>query len=89
MSGPIEEVSEFSYLGSVVSKTGGTEEGAKLKLGRARAAFTARLWTVWTSNVNSSRMKLRLFNSNVKQLCCVVQKRGIYNGTDQQKSKCL
>ena len=39
MSGPIEEVSEFSYLGSVVSKTGGTEEDAKLKLGRARVAF--------------------------------------------------
>jgi len=35
MSGPIEEVSEFTYLGSVVSKTGGTE----LKLGRARVAF--------------------------------------------------
>jgi len=42
MSGPTEEVSEFSYLGSVVSKTGGTEEDAKLKLGRARVAFTAR-----------------------------------------------
>ena len=39
MSGPIEEVSEFTYLGSLVSKTGGTEEDVKLKLGRARVAF--------------------------------------------------
>ena len=30
MSGPIEEVSEFTYLGSVVSKTGGTEQNRTL-----------------------------------------------------------
>jgi len=39
MSGPIEEVFEFTYLRSVVSKAGGTEENVKLKLSRARVAF--------------------------------------------------
>ena len=54
MSGPIEEVSEFTYIGSVVSKTGGTEEAVKLKLGRARVAFRM-MDKVWTSNVYSRR----------------------------------
>jgi len=67
MSGPTEEVSEFTYLRSVVSKTGGTEEDVKLKLGRARVAFRMKD-KVRTSNVYSRRTKLRLFNSNVKQL---------------------
>jgi len=67
MSGPTEEVSEFTYLGNVVSKTGETEEDVKLKLGRARVAFRMTD-KVWTSNVYSRRTKLRLFNSNVKQL---------------------
>jgi len=66
MSGPIEEVSGFTYLGSVVSKTGRTEEDVKLKLGTARVAFRM-IDKVWTSNVYSRRTKLRLFNSNVKQ----------------------
>jgi len=67
MSGPIEEVSEFTYLGSVVSKAGGTEENVKLKLSRARVAFRM-IDKVWTSNVYNRRTKLRLFNSNVKEL---------------------
>ena len=67
MSEPIKEVSEFTYLGSVLSKTGGTEEDVKLKLGRVRVAFRM-MDKVWTSNVYSRRTKLRLFNSNAKQL---------------------
>ena len=39
MSGPIEEVSEFTSLGSVVSNAGRTEEDVKLKLGRVKVAF--------------------------------------------------
>jgi len=55
------------FVGSVVSKTGGTEEDVKLKLGRARVAFRM-MDKVCTSNVYSRRTKLRLYNSNVKQL---------------------
>ena len=39
----------------------------KLKLGRARVAFRM-MDKVWTSNEYSRRTKLRLFNSNAKQL---------------------
>ena len=47
--------------------TGGTEEDVKLKLGRAKVAFRM-MDKVWTSIVYSRRTKLRLLNSNVKQL---------------------
>jgi len=57
MSGPIEEVSEFTSLGSVVSNAGRTEEDVKLKLGRVKVAF-GMMDKVRTSNEYSRRTKL-------------------------------
>ena len=54
----------FTYLGSVVDPQGGTEEDIKLRLGRARAAFT-RMKSVWKSNTYSRKTKLRLYKSYV------------------------
>ena len=36
--GPIAEVEEFTYLGSVVSTTGGTDQDVEARLGKARVA---------------------------------------------------
>ena len=83
MSGPIEEVSEFTYLGSLVSKTGGTEEDVKLKLGRARVAFRM-MDKVWTSNVYSRRTKLRLQFKCEAIIVVWLRNLEIYKGTDQQ-----
>ena len=38
---PIEEVEEFTYLGSVVSTTVGTDHDVEARLGKARVAFRA------------------------------------------------
>lgn len=38
-SGELEEVEEFSYLGSVLSRSGGTDEDIKTRIGKAQAAF--------------------------------------------------
>jgi len=43
----IDEVGEFTYLGSVVSTTGGTDQDVEARLVKARLAFKAmdKLWT--------------------------------------------
>jgi len=38
---PTEEVEEFTYLGSVVSTTGGTDKDGEARLEKARLAFRA------------------------------------------------
>ena len=37
----IDDVESFVYLGAHVSSSGGTEDGIKARLGKARAALTA------------------------------------------------
>ena len=44
--GQIEEVHEFTYLGSIVSKKGGTDKDIQARIGRARQAF-AMLRPIW------------------------------------------
>lgn len=61
----IEEVDRFTYLGNIVSMTGGTDEDVKARINRARQAF-ATLRPLWRSKNPNCGMKLRLFNSNVK-----------------------
>jgi len=40
-NGPIDEVEEFTYLGTVVSTREGTEQDVEARLGKARTAFRA------------------------------------------------
>ena len=61
----IEDVAQFTYLGSIVSKTGGTEEDIRARIGKARHAFVT-LKPIWKSRAITLKTKLRLFNSNVK-----------------------
>ena len=65
----IEEVDEFKYLGSIISKKGGTDEDiqARIAIGRARQTF-AMLRPVWRSTALTTNTKLRVFESNVKPL---------------------
>ena len=63
----IEEVDRFTYLGCIVSKTGGTNEDVKARTNKARQAFAA-LRPVWRSKNLRCCTKLRLFNSNVKSV---------------------
>ncbi len=66
-SGEIEEVSSFTYLGSIVDTVGGTEQDIKTRIGKARTAFNL-LKKVWKSREITTTTKIRIFNSNVKSV---------------------
>ena len=63
----LEEVDTFTYLGSGVGTTGGTEEDIKARIGKARGAFVM-LNKIWKDRTISLNTKLRIFNSNVKSV---------------------
>ncbi|KAJ8710014.1 hypothetical protein PYW07_009380 [Mythimna separata] len=61
----VERVQKFTYLGSVVTETGGSEEDITSRIAKARATF-AQLGPVWQSRKLTRRIKLKIFGSNVK-----------------------
>ncbi|XP_052220155.1 uncharacterized protein LOC127837240 [Dreissena polymorpha] len=61
----IEEFDRFTYLGSIVSKTGGAEEDIKARIGKAHHTFVT-LRPVWNNRNIYWKTKIRLFNTNVK-----------------------
>ena len=63
----IEDVHEFTYLGSKISNEGGTDEDIKTRIKKARQAF-AILKPVWRATTISTNTKLRIFSSNVKSV---------------------
>jgi len=61
----IEEVDEFTYPGSIVSKKGDTDEDIQARIGKAGQAFSM-LRTIWRSTSLTTKTKLRVVGSNVK-----------------------
>jgi len=61
----IEAVESFVYLGSKVTKDGGTTQDVVQRIQKANGAFV-QLYPVWRNNKISIRTKLRIFCSNVK-----------------------
>ena len=61
----VEDITEFTYLGSKISQSGGTEEDIKARIKKAQQTF-AILRCVWRSKSISTNTKIRIFNSNVK-----------------------
>ena len=72
----IKEVDKFVYLGSVVSKDGGTDEDIKCRTNKARHAFNT-LRPIKRSTL-SLRNKIRILNTNVKSVYSTVRKRGLW-----------
>jgi len=64
----VEEVDEFMYLGSIVSKKGGTDEDIQARIGKVRPAF-AMLKPIWQSMALTTQTKLRIFWSGTKHTC--------------------
>ena len=60
----IKEVDKFLYLGSVVSKDGGTHKDIICPMNKARHAFNT-LRPIWRSTALSLHKKIRIFNTNV------------------------
>jgi len=61
----IEDVESFVYLGSKVTKDGGTTQDVAQRIQKANDAFI-QLYPVWRNNMISTRTKLRISRSNVK-----------------------
>ena len=51
----------FTYLGNVLDKQGGTDADTKARIGKARGAFF-QLKSIWNSSKLTTHTKLRLFN---------------------------
>jgi len=63
-----EQVYEFPYLGSIISKdNGGTDRDVAERITKAQGAFRM-LNTVWRSTTYSNNTKIRIFNTNVKSI---------------------
>ena len=60
----IEEVEEFTYLGSKMTADGSSERGICTRLSKADQAF-ATLRNIWKSGKICQKMKIRLLKSNV------------------------
>ena len=60
----IEEVTEFTYLGSMMSIDGDGEVEIRARLAKASQAF-ASLRSTWKARNISQKIKLRIFKSNV------------------------
>ena len=61
----LEEVENFTYLGSTVDKQGGTDADIQTRIGKARTAFH-QLKNVWGSTDLTTNIKIRIFNTIVK-----------------------
>ena len=60
----IEEVPEFTYLGSKITSDGDSTSDVESRLSKARSAF-ASLRNIWKSTVISTKTKIRIFKSNI------------------------
>ena len=60
----IKEVNKFVYLGSVVSKDGGTAEDIKRLINKARQAFNT-LQPIWRSTAPSLHKKIWIFSTSI------------------------
>ena len=63
----IDDVTQFTYLGSVISTSGGTDEDIQARKKKAQQAF-AILKPIWRSKALRTATKIRIFNSNVKSI---------------------
>ena len=64
---PLEETDCFTYLGSKINKTEGTQEYTKARIQKARVAFIM-LSKIWKSKLIKLKTKMRIFNSSVKSV---------------------
>lgn len=61
----LEDVNSFTYLDSIISKEGGTEDDVQARIGKARTTFNM-LNNIWKAKKLSLKTNLQIFNSNVK-----------------------
>ena len=80
----IEEVDSFVYLGSTVTRTGGTLDDVALKINKVNAAFMA-LRNVWKNRSISRSTKLKIFRGNVKSILLYGSETWLFNNEVKRK----
>ena len=60
----LEEVDEFTYLGSTISKSNATEKDMTNRLQKAKSSFH-QLNKIWRSSSIGEKTKIRLYQSNI------------------------
>ena len=60
----IDEVNEFTYLGSKIATDGDSEREVNSRITKANQSF-AKLKNIWKSKQVGTNTKLRIFNNNV------------------------
>ena len=61
----LEEMTSFTYLGTIVDKQWVTDADENMRIGRARAAFL-QMKNIWASPNLTINIKIRIFNNTVK-----------------------
>ncbi|VDP56263.1 unnamed protein product [Schistosoma margrebowiei] len=61
----LEDVSSFTYLGSIIDEQEGSDAEIKARIGKSRVVFL-QLKDIWNSKQLSINIKVRIFNTNVK-----------------------
>jgi hypothetical protein len=89
----VDDVTGFTYLGSVVTTTGGTEAEVKIRVKKANAALI-QLYSLWKAKKISTKTKMKIFSSNVKSVLlyrCETWKvtKKIINSLQAFINKCL
>ena len=56
---PVEEVNQFTYLGSIISNNGDVEADINYRIGKAATTFQ-RMRSIWRSKAINRRTKLQL-----------------------------
>ena len=57
----LEEVEEFTYLGSIVNEQGGTDTDVRVRIGKARVAYL-QLKNIWSAKDLAVTTKIKIFN---------------------------
>ena len=69
----VERVSEFTYLGSIINQTAGTDDDITARIRKAQTTFSM-LMPVWKEKGIRLQTKLRIFNTSLP--FCTVRKPG-------------
>ena len=59
----VERVSEFTYLGSIINETGGTDEDKTARIRKTQSTFSMFM-PVWKEKCIRLQTKLSIFNTN-------------------------
>ena len=60
----VEDVTSFTYLGSIVASDGDAEADVRCRIGKAATVFR-RVTSIWSSKVITTRTKIRLYSTSV------------------------